>query len=68
MDLPSYIRVVGESAAAARFRVSVWTIRSWRQQSRRPRPNKAMEIVAASNGRVTLADIFGPPPADTEAA
>ena len=58
MNLPDYIRTVGEDVAAAKFGVSVWTIRSWRQQSKFPRTDKANEIVRRTDGVVTLDGIY----------
>jgi uncharacterized protein YjcR len=60
MNLPDYIRAIGEDVAAAKFGVSVWTIRSWRQRTRFPRANKANEIVAMTDGIVGLDGIYAP--------
>ena len=68
MNLPEYIRTVGEDVAAAKFNASVWTIRSWRQQAKFPRTEKANEIVRLTDGVVTLAGIYTPIQAKTEAA
>lgn len=59
MNLPDYIRSIGEERASAEFGVSVWTIRSWRQRTRFPRIAKAVEIVSKSRGAVTMDVIFG---------
>jgi hypothetical protein len=63
MNLPNYIRTVGEDVAAAKFGVSVWTIRTWRQQAKFPRPNKAAEIVSITDGVVDMAGIYTKIPA-----
>ena len=58
MNLPEYIRTIGEAVAAQRFGVSVWTIRSWRQQAKFPRASKANEIVVITDGAVDLEGIY----------
>lgn len=68
MDLPTYIRTIGEQAAANLFGVSVFTIRSWRQRARYPRSDKAREIVEKTGGKVTYEAIYAPAPAQDEAA
>lgn len=68
MNLSDYIKEQGEDAAAAKFRVSIWTIRSWRQRAKFPRTEKANEIVSLTGGIVTLADIYAPVAPKTEAA
>jgi hypothetical protein len=60
MNLPEYIRTVGEGVAAQKFGVSVWTIRAWRQQAKFPRSSKANEIVALTDGIVGLDGIYAP--------
>lgn len=58
MELPEYIRTVGESVAAKKFSVSIWTIRAWRQRAKYPRQAKATEIVALTDGVVDMAGIY----------
>ena len=58
MTLSDYIRDVGETAAVRLFGVSVYAVRSWKHGLRHPRPDKANEIVAITNGKVTLSDIY----------
>ena len=58
MNLPDYIRKVGETVAAQLFGVSIWTIRAWRQQAKFPRTSKASEIVRLTNGVVDLDGIY----------
>ena len=60
MNLPEYIRAIGEDVAAAKFGVSIWTIRSWRQRAKFPRASKANEIVALTDGIVGLDGIYAP--------
>lgn len=66
MNLPAYIKRVGHKAAAKKFGVSEATVKAWRWGYRRPRPESAFRIVAATDGVVTLAGIYSPnshPPA-----
>ena len=58
MNLPEYIRTVGEDVAAKKFSVSVWTIRAWRQQAKFPRTDTANEIVRLTDGVVDLDGIY----------
>ena len=58
MNLPTYIKTIGEQAASRLFGVSVHTVRSWRQRARYPRPAKAVEIVEATGGKLTLEQIY----------
>lgn len=59
MNLSTYIKTIGEQAASRLFSVSIYTVRSWRSGSRSPRPAKALEIVEATGGKVTLESIYG---------
>lgn len=68
MNLPDYIKTIGEQAAANLFGVSVWAVRSWRQRARYPRAEKAREIVEKTGGKVTYEAIYAPAPAQDEAA
>lgn len=58
MNLPDYIKTIGEKPAATLFGVSVYTIRSWRQRARLPRPAKALQIEQATGGKVKVAEIY----------
>jgi DNA-binding transcriptional regulator YdaS (Cro superfamily) len=58
MNLATYIKAIGEDAAANLFGVSVYTVRSWRQFSRYPRPEKAREIVQRTGGKVSYEAIY----------
>jgi len=49
---------MGDAAAAAKFGVSVRTIRSWRLAEREPRPEQARHIVRRMRGRVSFGDIY----------
>jgi len=66
MNLPEYIRTVGEEVVAKKFEVSIWTVRAWRQQAKFPRTSKANEIVQMTDGVVNLEGIYSP--IKTEAA
>ena len=68
MDLPTYIKTIGEQAAANLFGVSIWAVRSWRQRARYPRPEKAREIVEKTGGKVTYEAIYSGPDSAKEAA
>lgn len=58
MNLRTYIQNQGEAAVAAQFNVSLHTVRKWRTGDRKPRPEKANEIVTKTGGEVTLAGIY----------
>jgi hypothetical protein len=58
MNLPEYIRIIGEDVAAKEFSVSVWTIRAWRIQSMFPGASKAYVIVVFSDGAVDLEGFY----------
>jgi hypothetical protein len=62
MNLPDYLKAIGDEAAARKFSVSERCIASWRLRQRLPRPAKAQRIVEATDGLVTLAEIYGPHP------
>jgi DNA-binding transcriptional regulator YiaG len=55
--LPDYIKQVGDAKFAKQFKVSKYTARSWRRMDRRPRPEKAAEIVEKTP--VTMEGIYG---------
>lgn len=59
MNLSEYITRVGDPKAAELFGVSERTAMSWRLGERRPRPQKAMEIVERTEGEVSYAGCFG---------
>jgi hypothetical protein len=64
MNLSQYIEKHGNETCAERFGVSLHTIKSWRwsgKSSRKPRPDKANEIVAITGGEVSLAGIYAKP-------
>ena len=58
MDLSTYIKNMGDMAAANLFGVSYWTARSWRLGTRHPRGEKAREIVLKTGGKVTFDSIY----------
>lgn len=58
MTLSQYIREIGDGKAGEIFGVSERTAASWRRGERRPRPEAARRIVAASNGLLTLDVIY----------
>lgn len=60
MNLAQYIQKVGDERAAEKFGVSKRRIESWRLGQRQPRPAKAREIVALTDGLLTLEDIYAP--------
>lgn len=57
MRLPDYIQQVGVAKFAKAFRVKPRTVESWKRMERRPRPEKAQEIVEKSP--VTMEGIYG---------
>ena len=57
MRLPDYITQVGASRFAKQFKVKKRTVDSWRRMERRPRPEKAQEIVEKTP--VTMEGIYG---------
>ncbi len=60
MKLSDYIKAKGTAECAELFGVSESTIKSWRWGARMPRPEKANEIVSATGGEVSLAEIYAP--------
>lgn len=58
MDLPAFIKSVGDDAAEKLFGVSARTIRSWRYGERKPKPQKALEIQRDTKGKVRFTDIY----------
>jgi len=57
MRLPDYIKQVGVTRFAKQFGVKPRTVDSWRRMERRPRPEKAQEIVEKTP--VTMEGIYG---------
>ena len=68
MDLPTYIRAVGDDTAARLFGVTVRAVESWRLRARYPRRSKGREIVALTHGAVTWGGIYDEPRPDSEGA
>lgn len=60
MDLPAYIKAIGDEAAARKFSVTERCAASWRLRQRLPRPQKAARIVELTDGLVSLHEIYGP--------
>lgn len=58
MTLADYIRMIGDPAAAKLFGEEVRTIQSWRRLERRPRTEKAPEIIRVTGGKVTWSGIY----------
>lgn len=58
VTLQDFIDERGVQKCAELFGVSPITIYKWRSNERRPRPDKAREIAQATQGRVTLDDIY----------
>lgn len=58
MNLPEYIRQIGDEAASRLFCVSERRVRSWRYGARLPKPATALEIERITGGRVTVAEIY----------
>lgn len=60
MTLPEFIESVGAERAAKMFGVKQRTAEAWKRRERYPRPAKAPDIVAATNGAVDYKGIYGP--------
>lgn len=58
MKLSDYIKTQGDAVCAARFGVKERTVAGWRRGEMYPRTAKAHEIVAATNGEVSFAEIY----------
>lgn len=58
MNLDQFIEEIGDDAAAKLFDVKPRTAASWRRGERKPRPEKAREIVKTLKGRVPLEGIY----------
>lgn len=65
MDLPTYIREVGDETAARLFSAKPRTVESWRLRTRYPRREKAREIVALTHGAVSWGGIYHDEPRAT---
>jgi hypothetical protein len=61
MDLPAYITLIGDKAAAELFGITERAATSYRLGSRSPRPAVARRIVAATGGKVSWADVYAKP-------
>lgn len=66
MNLRQYIEKTGEARVAVALGVSLWTVRSWRLDTRKPRSGHANKLVATSGGEVSLAGIYAPQIDDTK--
>ncbi len=60
MDLPDFIKSMGDAEAARLFGVTERAVMSWRLGDRQPRPATASQIIAASKGRLNWQDIYPP--------
>lgn len=58
--LPQYIAEIGDDKSAVLFRVKERTVASWRRRENFPRAKKAADIVALTNGEVTMEGIYSP--------
>lgn len=58
MDLPAFIKSVGDDHAAKLFGVKLRTVASWKYGEKTPRPQKALEIERLTKGRVRFTDIY----------
>ena len=58
MNLPTFIKTIGNISAARMFGVSEGTIKSWRYHYRAPSPDNARMIERITGGAVTLAEIY----------
>lgn len=61
MKLPDYIAKVGDAKAGELFGVHPRVAQSWRLGYRKPVPRKALDIVRATHGIVTMEEIYGEP-------
>lgn len=59
MDIREVLAPANEAAIAHDLRVSVHTVRKWRQGARLPRPHHARALIDWSRGALTMDDIFG---------
>lgn len=58
MKLDQFIEEIGDEAAAKLFDVKPRTVASWRRGERKPRPDKAIEIVKTLRGKIPLEGIY----------
>ena len=58
-SLPDFIRGLGVDKAAALLGQKPRTVMSWMYRDRRPRPETAQELIERSNGRLSMASIYG---------
>lgn len=58
MNLPIYISMIGDKAAAKLFDTPLRTVQAWRRRVRYPKRSTAVELVAKSGGKVTMGGIY----------
>lgn len=58
MELSAFIRDIGIDKAAVLLDETPRTVKSWMYRERRPRPEKAPEIVRRTRGRVQFHEIY----------
>jgi DNA-binding transcriptional regulator YdaS (Cro superfamily) len=58
MDLPSFIKSVGDEAAARLFGVKLRTVASWKYGERTPHGKRAAEIERLTKGKVRVTEIY----------
>lgn len=58
MDLPAFIRSVGDAAAVEILDAPLRTIKSWKYREKTPRAKKALEIERRTKGKVRFAEIY----------
>lgn len=61
MTLPDFIAELGDEEAARLLDAPLRTVQSWRRRERKPRPAQAARIIAAAEGRLDYAGIYGAP-------
>lgn len=61
MNLPDYIRTIGDKAAMALFNAKPATVKAWRLGYRQPSREKAREIIAVTGGKVSWDDMYPAP-------
>lgn len=64
--LQSYLETIGDEAAMTLFKVSKRRIQSWKYGQRLPRPEKALEMVEATGGKLSFEAIYAKPEAVKE--
>jgi len=58
MNFKEYLSKIGDEKACELFNAKPRTVGSWRRGERKPSPDKAVEIVKLSKGKVKLQDIY----------